>query len=520
MKKFLFFLIILAAGDSSITAQERFRARGADPGELYITALWYGIYAEMPGFYDTLRIAIYRLTENGKKLTMQYDANAFLSDPKAEMYPKYILADATPGVLYNKCTYYDYYPQTQLWVSFDYGKNWTLREENIGDRIYCTANVEGTIYRGNYGEVSKSIDYGQNFLLMENVSITGTESGLNEEEFFSTFGNTTDLYKLLHTYNAYITYTENPIDPQFIFGDMGGRFPDVYRGGLPGEVYISSWFPDWTCKISFSADTGHTFRHVYISEPIPPGCNYSVIFMSDREPGVFYIIRTYEVATSEPWGHYTRICVEHYTDYGETLAGTYCHDITKNYGKTCEAVTDLSSEPCGADCVLLTWSEPESGLPVEGYRVYRNEELLNDELLIETSYLDENLPVGEYEYYVVAHYEMECVSEESNHVMETVNVDIGEIDEHDGIVIYPNPTGGLLTICDMRHATCDVKICDVFGRAVVVAPVETRHATSLQSHIAHRTSHIEMDISHLPSGMYFVRVTTETGAVVRKVVKR
>ncbi|MCL2041651.1 MAG: T9SS type A sorting domain-containing protein [Bacteroidales bacterium] len=29
-----------------------------------------------------------------------------------------------------------------------------------------------------------------------------------------------------------------------------------------------------------------------------------------------------------------------------------------------------------------------------------------------------------------------------------------------------------------------------------------------------------MDISHLPSGIYFVRVTTETGAVVRKVVKR
>ncbi|MCL2042191.1 MAG: T9SS type A sorting domain-containing protein [Bacteroidales bacterium] len=71
-----------------------------------------------------------------------------------------------------------------------------------------------------------------------------------------------------------------------------------------------------------------------------------------------------------------------------------------------------------------------------------------------------------------------------------------------------------------RNDIHSVEIFDVFGRAVVVAPVETRHATSLQSQIAHRTSQIEMDISHLPSGMYFVRVATETGTVVRKVEKQ
>ncbi|MCL2041998.1 MAG: Ig-like domain-containing protein, partial [Bacteroidales bacterium] len=97
--------------------------------------------------------------------------------------------------------------------------------------------------------------------------------------------------------------------------------------------------------------------------------------------------------------------------------------------------------------------------------------------------------------------------------------------------VYPNPTSGLLTICDMRYATSDnptsdigqseIEIFDVMGRAV---HVETRHATSLQSEIGNRTignrtSQITFDLSNIPTGVYFIRITTENGVVVRKVVK-
>ena len=50
------------------------------------------------------------------------------------------------------------------------------------------------------------------------------------------------------------------------------------------------------------------------------------------------------------------------------------HGLHKNYGKTCEAVNDLAAEKCGNSCVLLSWSEPESSLPVEEYWVYRKGE--------------------------------------------------------------------------------------------------------------------------------------------------
>ena len=130
MKKLLLVFIILAATTGSITAQDRIVARGAELGELYITGFWYGIYYGGPPVYDTLRTALYRLTENGKKLTIQYDADNFANEynpPGSVMIPSYILADATPGTLYTKNTYskkllpaYISLGEFRLWEKLDF----------------------------------------------------------------------------------------------------------------------------------------------------------------------------------------------------------------------------------------------------------------------------------------------------------------------------------------------------------------------------------------------------------------
>ena len=69
MKQILFFLTILIATVSISLSQTRHIARGAGPGELYFAGLWYGIYATpFPSdIYDTLLLAVYRISENGKK---------------------------------------------------------------------------------------------------------------------------------------------------------------------------------------------------------------------------------------------------------------------------------------------------------------------------------------------------------------------------------------------------------------------------------------------------------------------
>jgi len=252
MKKLLLFLVcfLLAV---VVTAQNRVKARGAEPGELYIATIWYGIYDPDwgPPFYRALRLAVYRITENGKNLTIQYDADYFEENIDSVMYPFFILADATPGVIYNSVNYSkNWYEHTALWVSFDYGKNWTFREENIGSNYYYPANVEGLVYRAILDGIYKSENYTQNFIIIENITRIGREPGIDEEEFLDVNGcYPIDPYKFWYTNDLYQTYNEIIIGEEYVFGSMSGRQPDVYRGGLPGEVYIDSWFPDWTYKV-------------------------------------------------------------------------------------------------------------------------------------------------------------------------------------------------------------------------------------------------------------------------------
>jgi len=84
------------------------------------------------------------------------------------------------------------------------------------------------------------------------------------------------------------------------------------------------------------------------------------------------------------------------------------------------------------------------------------------------------------------------------------------------ITIYPNPTtgelnliqeiAGLLNSIQYRNDMRNIEIFDVYGRKV-------------SSHTAHRTPHTSINIAHLPTGIYFVKIITETGIQTQKVVK-
>jgi len=183
--------------------------------------------------------------------------------------------------------------------------------------------------------------------------------------------------------------------------------------------------------------------------------------------------------------------------------------------------------------VVLQWSPPESEQPIINYYIYRDGTLLAE--LQQTTYLDENLPNGSYTYHVRAMYVDSCESLSYNTVkVKVAFTGIGDISTGSiSVQVYPNPTDGMLYITGDRHcglnpqspendkiagqARNDIKnveIFDVFGRAVAVAAVETHGRASLQQPTT------TINISHLPAGMYFVRIQTENGMVTRKVVKR
>jgi hypothetical protein len=92
------------------------------------------------------------------------------------------------------------------------------------------------------------------------------------------------------------------------------------------------------------------------------------------------------------------------------------------------------------------------------------------------------------------------------HVTFTPNVGIVE-EMANQLQIFPNPTSGELKIVNGYLRIKSVEIFDVIGKNVFVSQV---------SEISPETV---INISHLQVGFYFLRISTEAGEVIKKVVK-
>jgi hypothetical protein len=208
-----------------------------------------------------------------------------------------------------------------------------------------------------------------------------------------------------------------------------------------------------------------------------------------------------------------QVCVDYYRDYGETLEATFCHDITKDYEYeevVCDHITYLDSK-VNNNSVQLHWESSTESSFIRGYHVYRDNVRITNELLTATTYLDENLPIGAYDYYVKTYYMEGCISDTSNHVAETIELGVKELKELDGVRVFPNPTTGELTIDNGELTINNVEVFDVYGRK--------QKAESRKENTSHSSSLTSINISHLHAGIYFVRILTEQGVVTKKVVK-
>jgi len=77
----------------------------------------------------------------------------------------------------------------------------------------------------------------------------------------------------------------------------------------------------------------------------------------------------------------------------------------------------------------------------------------------------------------------------------------------DNIKLIPNPTTGELRIVSGELQVDKIDVLDIYGRNL------------LSNQIITKSSNHKIDISHLSAGIYFVRISTESGEVVRKVLK-
>jgi len=74
--------------------------------------------------------------------------------------------------------------------------------------------------------------------------------------------------------------------------------------------------------------------------------------------------------------------------------------------------------------------------------------------------------------------------------------------------VYPNPTTGELRITSIEEQVSSVEVFDVYGRKL------------LSHHLIPSSSNHLINISHLNPGIYLVKITTDTGEVIKNVVKQ
>jgi len=194
---------------------------------------------------------------------------------------------------------------------------------------------------------------------------------------------------------------------------------------------------------------------------------------------------------------------------------------------TCEAVNDLTSDKFNVNSILLTWTKPESDLQIEGYRIFRNGQLLNEDLFTVTTYFDENLPDGDYEYCVITYYTSGCISSASNHVRESIELEVKEVKEVkklEEVRVYPNPTTGELKVKSEELRVESVAVFDVCGRKVFEQKAEGRkqkeNSPPFMEGWQPQADGVVINISHLNPCIYFIKITTEKGIITKKIVKQ
>lgn len=296
---------------------------GQSPGEIYISTGWYhdGINSHY---------GLFRSSDNGENLELMYQS---LDNPPAgEMRVSEIHCDAQSGAIYN----FGYYPYYDLWLSQDFGVNWEFIEHHSVNTNYYTGVVAGTIYKKDNLGLFLSRNFGYTFeLLPISVNCYLTEVGYSENEFFGVYGEPGLYFVLVHTLDYGQTCTELTLDTSIAYGEIGGNYPEIFRGVEPGELYLVSWWPPSNYKIFHSVDTGFTWIQTYLSEEIDLSW-WGDDYAAGRIPGSFYIART----RIDPTHTHYWLYIDYSNDYGQTFT-TYFHDLTASVG----IIKNLNMEP-------------------------------------------------------------------------------------------------------------------------------------------------------------------------------
>jgi gingipain R len=202
--------------------------------------------------------------------------------------------------------------------------------------------------------------------------------------------------------------------------------------------------------------------------------------------------------------------------------GVYQYEITALYGTSLESdpsdpvtvTIDGMCIPIGKNItvvqteganILVSWTAPAyEGIEHAGYNVYRNDEQINEDIIPadQITLLDEDLePEAEYCYYVEVVYN-DC---EDTYLSDEECKTIVSVKELSGqaFQIFPNPASSELNIV---------------GNVVPIYVSIYSNMGQLMYENNQCTTNMKISVSSLSAGIYFIRIDSEEGSIMRKIV--
>ena len=474
-------------------------------GGATMQAQTYGEFYSFTGWaypaYGGGRRCLAHFTEHGKKVELPY----VYDETPGDMSIGTLIDDATPGVINNN----DWGETDKLYRSTDYGFTWEPIDDvtSASDEYWTFKNAPGVLLKRNMDPVEMRIsyDYGSHFETLDIPAFYSYNvAGWNVGEFFKADYTDDWRYYLAHSLDF------NQTADTVFYSDSG--YFEMTAGANEGELYTyyrSYYETGWMSKYTlyFSPDYGRNNQMLMTIDSLDDGwiTNMYWEFVADDEPGVFYSIIRDAAFYSPATGADSKLWIDYYRDYGETLVTTYFHHFTAmpDWFEHHSPVMDCEIVSCGESSATLRWNEPELK-PDEvlvGYQIYRGDNLISD-LISETEYTDPYSGNGRLKYHVLAVYNDGETSKSYNIVYceQTDGVDENEVGT--AVIIYPNPAKEKITI-DGLEAT-EVLVYNTFGQLVKTV----RDAN-------------EIPVSGLPQGVYLLRIADAEGRnhVARVIVK-
>jgi hypothetical protein len=208
-------------------------------------------------------------------------------------------------------------------------------------------------------------------------------------------------------------------------------------------------------------------------------------------------------------------------DDEDLAVGTYKYQVSAKYDNLCEeselteeitviiapefCETPVNLEVTPDDAgINITWNAPENiDGELLGYNVYRDDVIINEELIIETEYFDEDIvfePGTTYIYQVSAVY-VHCDESELTEGVEIIIENINNL-QTPLFSIHPNPTTGNVII--EGNGLYRVEIYDVQGRKLL----EYNNVNEV----------LQINVNNYENGMYFVRMYSDSNTITKRLV--